>query len=226
MSRVETRRRRGRPVTKQIGLVILLGAALLAAAACSRLTPVVKIGLVGPFEGRYRAIGYDVIYSARLAVRSLNESGGIGRYRVALAAFDDSGEIDLAKGAAQALLVDPQVVAVVGHWLPLTTAAAAPVYERGGLALVAGGEEPFAALEPALLPQEFQIAYEEVTPFDEAAGPYAGPAHDAFALLWRALTLAEQAQGEIDRQGVAEALTGLQVDGFGGVVYQPPGHTD
>jgi len=41
--------------------------------ACSASTqPVVKIGLVAPFEGRYRPIGYEAIYAARLAIREIN----------------------------------------------------------------------------------------------------------------------------------------------------------
>lgn len=48
--------------------LLLLALATLA-AGCASVDPVVKIGLVAPFEGRHRAIGYDAIYSARLAVR-------------------------------------------------------------------------------------------------------------------------------------------------------------
>ncbi|MCP5097251.1 MAG: ABC transporter substrate-binding protein, partial [Chloroflexi bacterium] len=59
---------------------------------CASVAPVVKIGLVGPFEGQHRAVGYDVIYSARLAVREINAAGGIGGHRVALVALDDSGD--------------------------------------------------------------------------------------------------------------------------------------
>ena len=66
-------------------------------SGCASVQPVVKVGLVGPFEGANRAVGYDVIYSARLAVREINEAGGIGGYRVALVALDDSGDPQLAQ---------------------------------------------------------------------------------------------------------------------------------
>ena len=111
-----------------IGLTLLL-AICMVVSGCSIAPPVVKIGLVGPFTGRHRVIGYDVIYSARLAVREINESGGIGRYRVALVALDDFGDPELARENALTLSRDPAVVAVVGHWLPETTLAANPIYD-------------------------------------------------------------------------------------------------
>ncbi|MCA9973855.1 MAG: ABC transporter substrate-binding protein, partial [Anaerolineales bacterium] len=93
---------------------------LILLTGCASTAPVVKIGLVGPFEGQRRAIGYDVIYSARLAVREVNAAGGIDGVRVALVALDDSGDPRLARETAAALVVDPAVVAVIGHWSPET----------------------------------------------------------------------------------------------------------
>jgi ABC-type branched-subunit amino acid transport system substrate-binding protein len=182
---------------------------------------VVKIGLVGPFEGRHRALGYDVIYSARLAVREMNQAGGVAGYRVGLVSLDDSGHPELAAETAASLALDPAVVAVVGHWLPPTTAAAAPVYAAAGLPLIAAGQTPFTAVDPAVLPADFRTAYEAVTPFDETAGPYAASAYDAFRLLRRALEEAKETSGTVDRQSVAKALSGLEYEGLTGVVYQP-----
>lgn len=205
------------PVNKLLALVALLS---LLLAGCASVAPVVKIGLVAPFEGRGRDIGYDAIYSARLAVREINEAGGINGTRVALVALDDGGRVDLADGAAAALGIDAGVVAVVGHYLPETTAAAADVYDRDGLALLAMGAAPFAPTDPAALPPDFRTAYEAVTPFDETPGPYAGPTYDAFRLLWSALALAEQT-GAITRDSVRIALGGLEYEGLTGTVYQP-----
>jgi ABC-type branched-subunit amino acid transport system substrate-binding protein len=57
--------------------------------SCERARPVVKIGLVAPFEGRERAVGYDAVYAARLAVREVSASQD--EYDVELVALDDSG---------------------------------------------------------------------------------------------------------------------------------------
>ncbi len=189
------------PVDKPLGFVWLLVIFLLS--GCASVDPVVKIGLVAPFEGQNRAVGYDVIYSARLAVREMNEAGGIGGYRVALVALDDSSDPTLAAQTARALVADPQVVAVVGHWGEETTAVAAPIYAAAGLAYLPGGDSS----DPAALSADFRAAYEAVTPFDETPGPYAGPAYDAFQLLWQALAEAKEKTGTIDRTAVFEALS-------------------
>jgi ABC-type branched-subunit amino acid transport system substrate-binding protein len=194
---------------------------IVALAGCRSVDPVVKVGLVAPFEGRDRAIGYDAIYSARLAVREINEAGGINGSRLALVALDDGGDEDLARQAAATLARDPTVVAVVGHFLPETTAAAVDVYANAGLPLLAAGSPPLAAGDPATLPVAFRDAYAAVSPFDEVAGPFAGPTYDAFNLLWAALAQAEETSGRMDRASVQNALLGLEYAGLTGSVRQP-----
>lgn len=194
---------------------------ILLLTGCGSTAPVVKVGLVAPFEGRYRDVGYDAIYSARLAVRQINQAGGIGGYRIALVALDDSNEPELARETAASLVIDPAVVAVAGHWLPETSAAAEEVYAEGGLPLLVLGRPPFVTSDPQQLPEEFRRAYEAVTPFDEVAGEYAAATYDAFQLLWLALAEAERTTGKIDRAAVARALATVEHQGFGGRVYQP-----
>lgn len=207
-----------RPV---LALVLLL-LFFLPAAGCASVDPVLKVGLVAPFEGEYRAVGYDVIYSARLAVRQINQAGGIGGYRVALVALDDAADPELARQTARALAIDPAVVAVLGHWRPQTTAVAVPIYDQAGLPLIPMGDPPFGKADPAALPPAFQQAYEEVTPFAETAGPYAGTTYDAFQLLWSALARSHQTHAVLDRTAVAEVLAGLEVEGMTGTVFVPP----
>lgn len=187
---------------------------------CASVDPVVKVGLVGPFEGAQRAVGYDVIYSARLAVREINAAGGVGGYRVALVALDDSGDPQLAQEVAASLVIDPAVVVVVGHWLTPTTAVAAPIYAAAGLPLLPAGQPPIAQFNPKRLPPSFHVAYGQVTPFDEVAGPYAGPAYDALQLLWLALASAAE-RGEISRTAVTAALADLTYEGMTGKIFLP-----
>jgi ABC-type branched-subunit amino acid transport system substrate-binding protein len=181
--------------------------------------PVVKIGLVGPFEGRERAVGYDAIYSARLAVREINASGGINGQRVALVALDDGGQPDLATAAARSLALDPDVVLVVGHWLTETTAVSAPIYAAAGLPFIPLGQPPFAPVDPDTLPASFRAAYAAVTPFDETAGPHAGPTYDAFQLIWQAVAAAGHTPAT--RTGLQTALNNLHFEGMTGTVYAP-----
>jgi ABC-type branched-subunit amino acid transport system substrate-binding protein len=199
-------------VSRRLTSVLFALLALSVLAGCGSVAPVVKVGLVAPFEGRDRAVGYDAIYAARLAVREINAAGGINGTRVALVALDDSGDPSLAEQAAATLGIDPGVVAVVGHYGRETTAAAAPIYDRDGLPLLVAGEPPFGPVNPAQLAPDFRAAYEAVSPFDEVPGPYAGPTYDAFHLLWTALAQAEQS-GTIGRASVQEALAGLEYTG-------------
>lgn len=195
----------------------LLIIAMFLLVGCSSVEPVVKVGLVGPFEGEHRAIGYDVIYSARLAVREINEAGGIAGHRVALVALDDGGDVALAEQTAVSMSIDPGVVAVIGNWLPENTAVAGDIYAQHQLPFIPMGEPPFGQNDD--LPFEFIQAYEAVTPFDETAGPYAGSTYDAFQLLWQAMAESETINGEINRDGVAKALSYLEYKGITGTVF-------
>lgn len=194
---------------------------MLLLTGCASVAPVIKVGLVGPFEGANRAVGYDVIYSARLAVREINQAGGIGGYRVALVALDDSSDPQLAREVAASLVVDPAVVVVIGHWTAQTTAAAAPIYAAAGLPFIPAGTPPIGTFPPLQLPADFRAAYAAVTPFDETAGPYAGSTYDAFQLIWQAATLAAQREGTIKRTAVSAALTDLSYDGMTGLITVP-----
>jgi ABC-type branched-subunit amino acid transport system substrate-binding protein len=203
------------------GLLAALLAITGTAASCRAVAPEVKIGLVGPFEGKERAVGYDVIYSARLAVRQVNEAGGIGRYRIGLVALDDFGDPEMAAKSAESLILDPQVVAVVGHWGEATSMAARPLYDGAGVPFLAGGAPPLAPFDPDRLPPEFAAKYAETTPFDEMAGPHAGPAYDAMYLLFAAMEQALAESGAIDRQSLEAALDATTHLGVTGVVFRP-----
>jgi len=200
-------------------LLLLLGLALLLGTGCRAAPVVVKIGLVAPFEGRYRPVGYDLIYSARLAVREINSAAEANGVRMALVALDDGGDPQQARAVAAALVNDPQIMAVIGHWRPESTAAARELYEGAGLPFVAtgSGSGAFAPFAPDQLPPAFLQAYADLTPFAEVAGPYAAPGYDAIYLLQAAIEAAAD-RGTIDRQSVGEALGAVTIDGLTGFV--------
>ncbi len=201
----ENGRERRRFAKSSYILFFLLSLLFLAGVGCQSVDPVVKIGLVAPFEGRQRDVGYDVLYSARLAVREINEAGGIDGTRVALVALDDGGTVEFAQATAESLVIDPAVVAVVGHWQTDKTAAAESIYTQNGLVLLPGGQAPYDIIDPVALSSEFTAAYAQVTPFDEMPGPYAGAAYDAFQELFAAFRLASEESGEITRESVRDA---------------------
>lgn len=199
-----------------LAIVILLS---LPATGCASVPPVVKIGLVGPFEGRFRDVGYDAIYSARLAVREENARDDLGDYRVALVALDDFGDPDTAEEVARSLVLDPAVVAVVGHWLPETTNAALSVYQEAGLPIIASGTGTFGKSDPALLPSAFLQNYAAVTPFDEVAGIYAGAGYDSIGLILKAISETQENGTTIDRTSIGDILRDLEHKGITGNVH-------
>ena len=130
----------GKRQDKLASRALHLASCILLLASCAfpgSTAPVIKFGLVAPFEGRYRPVGYDALYAARLAVRERNAAGGVGGYRVELVAYDDGGDAPSAVERARQLVLDPQVVAVIGHYRIETTRAAWDIYARAALPLIA-----------------------------------------------------------------------------------------
>ena len=110
---------------------------LLSSCALPRSTrPIVKIGLVAPFEGRYRALGYEALYAVKWVVRQRNMAGGVAGYMVELVALDDGDDPVSSAFQAREFGVDVDVMGVVGPFSEAAIAAAAPVYGELGLAMV------------------------------------------------------------------------------------------
>jgi len=207
-----------RKISRYLSLIFILLFSLMV--GCSRSPTIVKVGLVGPFTGRYREIGYDVIYSSRLAIRNFNQSRGTGDIRLALVALDDFGEPQAAEKNALALGLDSKVVAVVGHWLPETSQIAHSVYEQHDLPFISTGQPPFGILDPSGLPEQFSSEYAQLTPFDEVAGPYSASGYDALQLVIAAVEESVKLNGTVDRHSVGKILETMKIHGLNGVIYQ------
>ena len=211
-----------RLAARALSWVMLLSLIVGAVAGCQRVDPVVKIGFVAPFEGRNRPVGYDAIYSARLAIREINEAGGINGYRLELVALDDGGDPELAHQVAQSLLIDPDVILVIGHWLPENNAIVAPIYRAGEIAFIPTGSSPFTPFANTNLSEQFLDRYQATTPFDETAGPYAGPAYDSLQLAFAAIAAGTES-GELNRATIREALARQTIVGVTGTINLPGG---
>ncbi len=111
-----------------MGLVICL-----AVGACTgRGAPrVVKIGLIAPFEGPSRPLGYSVLHAVRLRVQQWNEAGGSPQ--VELVALNDDGDPDLAATLPGQLAIDPDMVFVLGPPQGHTALASAEALAEHGL---------------------------------------------------------------------------------------------
>jgi branched-chain amino acid transport system substrate-binding protein len=115
-------------------------AALLVLSACTGTgldgaPPTIKIGLVAPFEGLHRPLGYEALFAVKLALQEWNAGGGVNGYQVELVALNDFDDPAEARTQAGVLVADPDVLGVVGHLSSEATVAALPVYHDANLAL-------------------------------------------------------------------------------------------
>jgi ABC-type branched-subunit amino acid transport system substrate-binding protein len=215
---------------------------LLAIAACApqQTTIPMKFALLAPFEGRYRDVGYDALYAARLALR---ESG---LSNVEILAVDDGDSPANAADRAAALMSDPQVFAalalgyaavdgntqaalgdipllVVGDW------GAAPIGEKAllmSLGTLGLPDDSFMyaavrVLFPNYANAEFTSAaappdadfirrIAEIDQFALPPTPLATLTYDAMRILLQA------AQGKTSRAEIAEAVSAIDYIGLNG----------
>ncbi len=190
-----------------LGLLLVL---LLAACLPAPAPRVLKIGLVAPFEGRYRDVGYDAVYAARLAIRQINAEGSAGGYELMVVAFDDGGTAEGAVGAARSLLVDEAVVAVIGHYRQPSSAAAQSLYTEAGMPfLVIGATLPPARTTWQLSPPPDRLA-EALVEATGTARRVALWTEEPSAPTAQAVEAALRAQGKaLAGDGEAEAVVSL-----------------
>jgi ABC-type branched-subunit amino acid transport system substrate-binding protein len=154
--------------------------------------PVIKIGVIAPFEGAGRPLGYAVLPGIKAAVEEANASGDLDRYRVLVVAFNDDLDAATAAAQAQALALDADVLGVVGAWSVETAAAARPILAEAGLPALVTGWSP--------VPPNGQ-KWDDTTLAQAATRVH----NDAHTLL-DALAADIRAHGEPTRAGVAAAL--------------------
>jgi branched-chain amino acid transport system substrate-binding protein len=144
-------------VLRRASLALITTALLLAGCAFPGSTkPVVKIGLIAPFEGLERGLGYEVLYATKLAIRERNASDGVGGTMMELIALDDSAGPDAAAQAAKMLTVDPKVMGVIGPVSARSADAVADAFDAAGMPWIALAAVPDSTLT-AHRPQAFRL---------------------------------------------------------------------
>lgn len=180
----------------RLGLyVLLITSYSLFASGCAMpgdAAPILKIGLIAPFEGVGRPLGYAVLPAVKEAVAEANANGKLGRHRVLVVAFNDNLSAPSAAAQAQALALDPEVLAVIGPWTAETATAAAPI-------LAAAGLPQLAATDTSIPPPGEKWGDAALTDVATFAG-------DDARLLLDALAADIRAHGRPSRAGVAATL--------------------
>lgn len=122
----------------------------LILGGCAAGTPrVVKIGLIAPFEGPSRPLGYSVLHAVRLRLQQWNEGGGSPK--VELVALNDDGDANMAATLPNQLAIDPDVMLVLGPPQGHTALASLENLAAHGLPTLSLAPLPDAA-PPAIRP--------------------------------------------------------------------------
>lgn len=189
-------------------VLIAVVALLVSCAVPGDAAPVVKIGLIAPFEGVGRPLGYELLSEIRAALAEANDAGAFGRYRVALVALNDDLDPPTAARQAQALAQDRDVIAVIGPLDQATAAAAAPILSAAGL----------SALVVAPLEQELPGVYSCCPPVEEIARALAEAAAGLSAQRYSPPIVHFPG----DAESAADAMSRYQVEGGSGKMLLGP----
>lgn len=96
----------------------------------------IKIGFFSPTTGFAAADGTSALQSAQLAVKMINEKGGVLGRQLELVAYDDAGKPDQASGIARKLIEQDKVVAGISGSYSGATRAAAPIFQEAGIPML------------------------------------------------------------------------------------------
>ncbi|MFC5992070.1 ABC transporter substrate-binding protein [Limoniibacter endophyticus] len=133
---------RRRMLTTALAATVALGAlgtspAILMAQDAEKT---VKVGLIAPMSGPWARQGDLMLKGARLAIKDVNDAGGIkslGGAKLELVEVDTGDTAEKAKNAAQRMVSQyPDLVAVTGAWLSSFTLSVSEVTERAELPML------------------------------------------------------------------------------------------
>lgn len=112
-------------------LTVAILSLLFAGCGGTGTKAIVRIGLLSSFEGRYRDVGYEAYYAARLAISEW------GDMQIELLAVDDGGTVESAVERAKALALDPTVLGVIALGYAATDAETQGAFD--GLPVIIAG---------------------------------------------------------------------------------------
>lgn len=134
---------------KKIGLLIGAVALLvMVGAACTsqeqakvevKDTTPIKIGWIGALTGDVSSVGTQDKLAAELAVKEINEAGGINGRQLIMIAEDGACDSKIATNAGQKLINVDKVTAIAGGLCSGETLAVAPTAEAGKVPMLSYG---------------------------------------------------------------------------------------
>ncbi len=120
---------------------VAIGAAALAPAASAQDT--LKIGAIYSLTGSYATIEDPALKAAQLAVKQVNAAGGVQGRQIELIHYDGKSTLEDIANAAQRLVHEDQVAAIIGVCDSGFYLASAPIAQEAGIPyLDTGGTVP------------------------------------------------------------------------------------
>ncbi len=111
-------------------------AAAAATAPAAAGTGPIKIGFISPTTGFAAADGTSALNSAKLAVKLLNQAGGVMGRQLELIAYDDAAKPDQASSLSRKLIEQDKVIAGISGSYSGATRAAAPIFQEAGIPML------------------------------------------------------------------------------------------
>jgi branched-chain amino acid transport system substrate-binding protein len=96
----------------------------------------IKVGLYGDLTGQTSSFGQSTKNGVELAVKEINDSGGINGKKIELIIEDDQGRTEQAKTVVEKLIKQDKVVAVLGEVASSNSLAAAPVAQDAKIPMI------------------------------------------------------------------------------------------
>jgi len=99
-------------------VLVIVAGALLSACAGGGAANTIKVGVVAELTGDIPAVGASCKNAAEMAVQEINDAGGLDvggkKYTIELFIEDNAGKADQSASAAQKLITQQNVVAIIG----------------------------------------------------------------------------------------------------------------
>ena len=123
------------------GLVVVVSFMAMFSTGCGKPeAPSVKIGLIAELSGQIPAVGASCKNAALLAVKQLNDAGGVtingDKYLVKLLVEDSASKADQAAAVAQKLIAQDNVLAIVGPNSSGNAIPASEIAEKSKIVLI------------------------------------------------------------------------------------------
>lgn len=126
-----------------LSLSFLLASSLVVGAACKKKAPsvaesapvqadanVIRIGEVGSMTGSEATFGISTHNGIALAIRQINEEGGIKGKKLQVISLDDQGKPEEAATAVTKLITQNKVLAILGEVASSRSLAMAPIAQQ------------------------------------------------------------------------------------------------